>query len=119
MSKMKVTWYDYDTRKGEKRHKVVAESTFAGKKVRGVAKCAPGDEYDPDIGMNLATLRCNLKIAAKRLARAEQKKYEAYDAFADAAQHYDAMSNYWSDAVQDYNNAAAQLAELENSLKKE
>ena len=119
MSKMKISRYDYHTRDGEERHKIVAESSFAGKKVRGVARCAPGDKYDPDIGMDLATLRCNVKIASKRLARAEQKKYEAYEAFADAAQHYDAMSTYWSDAVQDYNNAAAQLAELENSLRKE
>lgn len=117
MSKMKVNRYNYYT-DGE-QHKIIAVSSFAGKKVRGVAKCSPEDRYDPNIGMDLATLRCNLKIASKRLARAEQKKYEAYEAFATAAQHYDAMSTYWSDAVQDYNNAAAQLAELENSLRKE
>lgn len=117
MSKMKVNRYDYYT-DGE-QHKIIAVSSFAGKKVRGVAKCSPEDKYDPNIGMNLATLRCAVKIASKRLARAEQKKYEAYEDFAAAAQRYDAMSTYWSDAVQDYNNVAAQLAELEDSLKKE
>lgn len=117
MSKMKVNRYDYYT-DGE-QHKIIAVSSFAGKKVRGVAKCSPEDKYDPNIGMDLATLRCNVKIASKRLARAEQKKYEAYEAFADAAQHYDAMSNYWSDAVREYNDVAIELAELENSLGKE
>lgn len=115
MSKTKVVKYNYYTDK--EQHKIIAVSSFAGKNVRGVAKCSPEDKYDLDIGMNLATLRCAVKIASKRLARAEQKKYEAYEAFAAAAQRYDAMSTYWADSVQAYEDAKAELKKMENRLK--
>ena len=54
----------------DKQKKVVAVSTYAGKIVRGVAKCDPRDEFSIETGKKLAAARCNLKVATKRAKRA-------------------------------------------------
>ena len=46
---------------------VVAVSTYAGETVRGVAKCAPEDEFDLAKGKKLAAARCAKKVAKKRV----------------------------------------------------
>ena len=46
-------------------------STFAGKTVVGVAHCAPADEFNIEIGKKIAAARCSVKIAEKRMKRAE------------------------------------------------
>lgn len=51
-------------------NKVIALSTYAGRTVRGIAKCHPNDTFDEDFGKALAAARCNQKVAAKRYARA-------------------------------------------------
>ena len=57
--------------------KVIALSTYAGRTVRGIAKCHPNDNFDEEYGKKLAAARCNAKIAEKRYARA-LKKYNEY-----------------------------------------
>ena len=58
------------------KSKVVAVSTYAGKAVRGVAKCDINDTFSFEKGKELAAARCNEKIAKKRLTRAENKRRE-------------------------------------------
>lgn len=57
--------------------KVIVVSHYAGKPVRGVAKCHKNDSYNEDVGITLATARCDAKIAAKRVKRAKEKLDEA------------------------------------------
>ena len=45
---------------------VVAVASYAGKRVRGVAKCSEMDEFNLAKGEKLAAARCNLKIAKMR-----------------------------------------------------
>lgn len=45
---------------------VVAVASYAGKRVRGIAKCNEMDEFDLAKGEKLAAARCNLKIAKMR-----------------------------------------------------
>lgn len=45
---------------------VVAVASYAGKRVRGIAKCSEMDEFDLAKGEKLAAARCNLKIAKMR-----------------------------------------------------
>lgn len=52
-------------------NKVIALSTYAGRTVRGIAKCHPNDTFNEDYGKALAAARCNQKVAAKRYARAQ------------------------------------------------
>lgn len=59
--------------------KVIAISTYAGRTVKGVAKCHPNDEFDVEFGKKLAAARCNEKISYKRLTRALNKYKETID----------------------------------------
>lgn len=79
-------------------NKVIAVSSYAGKTVRGVAKCAPNDDFDEDKGADLAMARCGLKIAEKREARAEKKYAEALRIYREAEAYKDKMEKYYNDA---------------------
>ena len=90
--------------------KVIALSSFAGRTVRGVAKCHPGDSFDEEFGKRLAAARCNKKIAEKRYARA-QSEYDRMckelTAFREKAHK---TCDYLKDAYE-RNKDAAQLVE--------
>ena len=97
-------------------NKVVAVSTYAGRKVRGVAKCAPEDAFDVEKGKNLAIARCALKIAEKRLKRANKKAVEAKEVMIEARNHFNRMESYLADSIKDRNDAIQSLQEIEDSL---
>lgn len=78
--------------------KVVVASTYAGKVVRGTAKCNPGDKFDLDIGIELAKLRCDRKIAKKRYKRALAKQAEAVIQLVNATINKEKMDAYLADA---------------------
>ena len=88
---------------------VIAISSYAGRPIRGVAKCDPGDEFDVEFGMKLAAARCNLKIAQKRYRRASSKYQEAANASIKAKNQLDKMRTYYCDATDGYDAAAAEL----------
>ena len=46
---------------------VVAVCHYAGRPVRGIAKCSPADDFDLEVGKELAKARCDLKIANKKV----------------------------------------------------
>ena len=92
---------------------VIAVSSFAGKKVRGVAKCNPNDGFDVEKGKALAAARCGEKIAAKRVKRAYSKVDEAQAQVDEAMKNLTYMLKYQADAEAKYN--AAEF-ELENVL---
>lgn len=79
-------------------NKVIALSTFAGRVVRGMAKCDPRDDFDPNIGERIAATRCALKIAKRRSTLAWKKYTEAKRAFNNGKQYLKAMQNYFDDA---------------------
>ena len=74
--------------------KVVVVSTYAGKNVRGVAKCHPSDTFDNEKGVEIAQARCDLKIAEKRVKRAKEKYNEAVAAFNTASKNVDKAAEY-------------------------
>ena len=91
---------------------VIAVSTYAGKKVRGVAKCNPNDEFSLEAGQKLAAARCNLKIAEKRAKRAKTKFDEAIIATANMMEHRYRMKSYFEDSYREFENAKTELNEL-------
>lgn len=93
-------------------NKVIAVSTYAGRTVKGVAKCNPGDEFSMDKGKELAAARCAVKIARKRLNRAQRKENEAVAAYRQASMHMDKMTTYCSDAFEAVDAAEANLREV-------
>ena len=79
---------------------VIAVSTYAGKTVKGIAKCDPRDTFDMDKGVEIAEARCAKKVAHKRLARAKKKYTEAEQKLRDAETYLHKMSDYISDATE-------------------
>lgn len=90
-------------------NKVICLSTFAGKAVRGVAKCAPGDAFNEEVGKNIATARCAAKVAKRRRNRAIRKYHEAAKQCIAAREYLDKMFVY-------YNEACAAFKEAEDAV---
>ena len=95
---------------------VVAVSTYAGKTVRGVAKCDPTDEFTLETGKKLAAARCNVKIAARRVKNAENKRAEAIAALEVAQKRVAEMNAYYDDALDCHETAVAELEEVLNTI---
>ena len=91
-------------------NKIICVSSYGGKKVRGVAKCAPGDIFNEDFGRTLAKLRCDERVAQYRLSHANKKYLEAEAAYEKAALRLDKMDKFSVDA-------RCQLNEIRNALK--
>lgn len=103
-------YVDYDAKV------VVATSTYAGKTVRGIARCHPNDKFDVDKGIELAVARCNLKVAAKRQERACRKVKEAKMALYEAQLFLDKMLDYRAQSVFDYLALKDELEDLETNV---
>ena len=99
---------------GEK--KIIVVSRYAGKVVRGVAKCSPGDTYDVEKGEKLARLRCDEKIAEKRVARSQEAYADAVANLVKAQKRVEAMKQYMDDAAAEYDEIQEELAKLTASM---
>ena len=91
---------------------VIAVSTYAGKTVKGVAKCDPRDTFDMNKGIEIAEARCAKKVADKRLARARKKYAEAEQKLRDAEAYLHKMSDYVSDAEKEVCYANKTLGDI-------
>lgn len=56
--------------------KVICVSHYAGKSVKGVANCSDADEFNFNIGKNIAQARCDEKIALRKFQRAIARRNE-------------------------------------------
>lgn len=101
---------------GSKSSVVVALSTYAGKVVKGVAKCIASDPFSLEKGKQLAAARCDFKVCKKRRNRAEQKYNSACLAVESLSQYATKMGNYYSDANNEYAESKARLASIESEL---
>ena len=91
---------------------ISAVSTYAGRTVKGYAKCRPEDNFDVEKGKELAAARCNLKVAEKRLNNASNKYMKASRAADEAIRYFEKMKQYYIDSVDQVDEAAAELREL-------
>ena len=99
-------------------NKIIAVSTYAGKIVRGVAICAPNDDFDLEFGKKLAAARCNEKVAAKRYARANGKMNDLLNQINILNDQLAEAEAYYHDSYLAYNEAAQEVDLLINSLAK-
>ena len=109
--------FDYKYRIDEEHKTVVARSTFAGRTVVGIARCAPEDTFNVDSGKKLAAARCALKIAEKRMKRAEDCLSVANEAVEYWTRRQEQMKAYETDSVNAYTEAVTKLASLEKSFE--
>ena len=108
--------FEYKYKVDEEKRTVVAFSTFAGKVVTGVAHCAPDDNFDVEIGKKLAAARCSVKIAEKRMKRAELCHYIASEEAKYWAEQEAKMKKYDEDAVAAFEAAYDALANISDTL---
>ena len=101
----------------EEKRTIVALSTFAGQVVRGVARCAPNDSWDVEAGKKLAEARCSLKIAHKRLRRAEDMAKGANEGLRYFKEQVDKYTNYEMDAIEGLKKATEELLKLEKNFE--
>lgn len=95
---------------------VVAVRTYKGKNVRGVAKCAPNDEFDIDKGTTLATLRCEQKVAKARL-KTQQEAVDFYSKLFDDAKKWLCQAVIREDkARQAFNDVTFELENFVSTL---
>ena len=110
--------FEYKYKIDEEKRTIVAMSTFAGRTVVGVARCADTDEFNIETGKKLAAARCSVKIAEKRMKRAE----ECYSWAKECVEYWTAeeekMKRYDADSVTAYQKAVAALAEVEETFCK-
>lgn len=99
--------------------KVIALSTYAGKTVKGIAKCHPHDieNYTLSDGMELAAARCGVNVAEKRVARATDKLNEALNVLNEAVKHYKNMHEYLNNAISSLHEAENHLDEIESKYE--
>ena len=102
----------------EANNKIICVSTFAKKDVKGVAKCSPEDKFDIKIGYELARLRCDEKVALKRLEKARKRYTKAVKEMNVVKNEFDSACIYLSNSSEDYTKAMIHRKEFEKILKK-
>ena len=108
--------FEYKYKIDEKKRTIVAMSTFAGKVIVGVARCAPTDEFDIETGKKIAAARCSVKVAEKRMKRATYCLEDAAAGLAWFQKRFEQMRKYLDDSVSAYQTAAVTLAEVEKTV---
>ena len=101
----------------EKNRQVVAVCRYAGRKVRAVAKCAPEDIFDIEIGTELAIARCEWKVAKLKLQNAGACYMTAAKAADEAAIKLGKMKDYYMDSVDQLDEAGAAMQAVIEKLK--
>ena len=110
----KYKFYQYKDKNA--KDTIAAASTYAGRTVKGQAKCDPKDQFSIEKGKELAAARCNAKIAAKRVKRASAKYLEAQQQLADARRFMARMTEYYTDAVDRLDEANAAITDMMKSM---
>lgn len=108
--------FEYKYKIDEKKRTIVAMSTFAGKVIAGVARCAPTDEFDIETGKKIAAARCSVKVAEKRMKRANYCMADATAGLAWFQKRFEQMRKYQDDSVSAYQAAVVALAEVEKNI---
>ena len=108
--------FEYKYKIDEEKRTVVAFSTFAGKVVTGVARCAEEDEFNIEVGKKLAAARCSVKIAEKRVKRAEDCYSFAVEAMKYWSDRVAKMKHYKDDSIVAFEAAYDALTNIEENI---
>lgn len=114
-NKDKYKYVDHTPKSTDVRE-IIALSSYCGSVVKGVAKCNPEDNFDANTGEMLAALRCNLKVAEKRLNNSVNKLAESQANFDAAAADLEKSGKYVAHAEAEYQEAVRLYNEFYASL---
>ena len=109
---------NYQVHIDEKNRQVIAVCRYAGRKVRAVAKCAPEDEFNIEIGTKLAIARCEWKVARIKWQNASVKYLNAAKAADEAQKHFDKMKQYFIDSVDQLDEVGMDIQNIITELNK-
>lgn len=108
--------YEHKNEDETKSSVVVAISTYAGKIVKGVAKCIASDPFDLETGKKLAAARCDYKVCLKRMIRAKNRRSEVALELEKLTKEYTDMTNYFDDALDECTQSFTRLKAIEKEL---
>lgn len=109
--------YEKTNEDGTKSSVVVAISKYAGKIVKGVAKCSQDDAFSLEAGKKLAAARCDFKVCLKRHRRASQKKHKLALEIESLNEKYSKACAYYNDSLDESFKSAQRLAEIQEELR--
>ena len=96
----------------EKNKKVIAITHYAGRVIRGIAKCAPEDIFNLELGKRIAVARAEEKVAKAKARNAATKFLQASVAADAAEKRFDEMKQYYMDAIDQLDEAEEFLENL-------
>lgn len=96
--------------------KVICLSSYGGKTARGIAKCNDVDTFDETVGKPLAKLRCDVKIAKRRVKHASTQYAAALSAAAIANARVQKMRQFSEDAALSLAATRSALAQFESRI---
>ena len=97
-------------------NKVYCITQYAGKSVRGIAKCHPEDTFELDDGKDLAKARCDVKLWTKKLSRANKRVLHAFEELRIAEEHVRLATQYQDEAIASLSEAKSVVEELEEKF---
>ena len=101
----------------EKNRMVIAVCRYAGRNVRGTAKCSPDDEFNIEFGKELATARCEEKKAKIKIQNASAKYLVAAEEFEKAKRQLYKMKAYFMDAVDQHDEAVEIVEKITSEIE--
>ena len=110
--------FEYRYHIDEPNRTVVAIGAFAGKVITGVARCDDVDEFDAEIGKKIATARCALKIAKKRMKYANKCRLDAEVCKDYWTDRLEKMTAYANDAAHEYCAAINDINDIQKNFCK-
>lgn len=108
--------YDKKNEDGTITKVTVAMSTYCGRLVKGVAKCAPTDFYNTETGKELAAARCDVKVCSKRYLRALTKEEAILKQMIELEKEYLNVKQYVNDAESELHDSKDRLNKIECKL---
>ena len=97
-------------------NKVYCITTYAGRTVRGIAKCDPDDTFNGEDGMKLSRARCDYKVARKRVKVKNERLNNAILKFERAKRELESATKYFEEACRIQHAAKKAVEDIESAL---
>lgn len=94
-------------------------SRYAGKTVKGYAKCHPGDTYDEEFGKKLARARCDIIVNNRRVKAIYGKMITARVEATKAQTRAEDIEGKFEDICKNYAGSVTYLEDLLKNITEE
>ena len=98
-------------------NKVICLTRYAGKTVKGTAKCDPSDTFSEKDGKELSKARCDVKTSKEKVKLATIKYQQATIDYLEAKSKYDYAKARYEDECKNLTESKKILVCVENRLR--